>query len=938
MTATAKQSAAVLNREIISRLDVRAVYAATGLNVNGNAPNAKGWLSVHAIGRDDRTPSAAINVRTGRYKDQGGDGESLSIWDFLAKHDNRFSDWRAARDHFAKEVGIDPPAAKKSKAKKSKATPADLTEHIEPVSEFVRDAVLKLFCEAKPPVTIQGIQNCGGAPVRWKCGDVSYRCVRLEGRNPIDAPEPSAVVLLRVEGVLFPAIGSLGERKTHTVGGSVNSWIVSGDVATAHTILDVEGITDLLAVVSAGLPPGWVAVTNTGGAGARGSLPRPWAKGKLVIVAGDADTPGVKGQRKARAAYRKARADEVLYAQLPYPIAADHGQDVRDWLNEGHKLADLPTVPANPVIIVGTDESRVIDEAEAALATREIFQRAGCMVQVVVGAAPPAGLARTSDAPRIAIVRQARIRELLADAADWYATEDNKSETIHPPDWAVKGLEARGSWKIRPLEAIAESPILRADGTVLQTAGYDHATAILYRPLTDFPPIPDAPTRDDAIEAVKSLLDVVQDFPYATPAHRAGWVAALLTTLSRYAFPGPAPLFLFDANVPGCGKSLQTDVISIIATGRPMARMTMPRDDDELRKRITAIALAGIPHVLADNIGGGKMLGSPSLDAALTATSWSDRIMGQTAMASDIPLYATWFASGNNVVTVGDTARRTVHIRLESRAENPEERSDFKHKNLLAWVRKERPRLTVAALTVLSAYCAADRPNQGLPQWGSFEAWSDLVRNAVVWAGLTDPGSTRTALTSHSDREAAALRQLLAGWQEIDPAGAGMAVVEIIRKLADGPDQFDTVRGALWELTPPKDGENLNPRSVGMKLHHLRQRIIGGRYLDRRDGTGGKAVWMVKSADDDASWTNRTSCTTHNPAMDQKQENTQADTGVDTQTQAQGQWAENSSTCPASPVDHADCLHDWVDTPTGDGRTKRECRICKKFYGYMRKT
>ena len=83
----------------------------------------------------------------------------------------------------------------------------------------------------------------------------------------------------------------------------------------------------------------------------------------------------------------------MLYAQLPYPIAADHGQDVRDWLNEGHKLADLPTVPANPVIIVGTDESRVIDEAEAALATREIFQRAGYMVQVVVGAAPPAGFA-----------------------------------------------------------------------------------------------------------------------------------------------------------------------------------------------------------------------------------------------------------------------------------------------------------------------------------------------------------------------------------------------------------------------------------------------------------------------------------------------------------------------------------------------------------------
>ena len=67
-----------------------------------------------------------------------------------------------------------------------------------------------------------------------------------------------------------------------------------------------------------------------------------------------------------------------------------------------------------------------------------------------------------------------------------------------------------------------------------------------------------------------------------------------------------------------------------------------------------------------------------------------------------------------------------------------------------------------------------------------------------------------------------------------------MTVVEVIRTLADNPGDYDTVRGALWELSPPKDGKSLNPRSVGMKLHHLRQRVIGGKYLDRRDGSGGK--------------------------------------------------------------------------------------------------
>ena len=80
---------------------------------------------------------------------------------------------------------------------------------------------------------------------------------------PIDSPTITAVVLLRVEGTPFPAAGKIGERKTHTVKGSVNSWLTSGDVATAETILDAEGVTDLLAAVSAGLPPGWVAVSNT---------------------------------------------------------------------------------------------------------------------------------------------------------------------------------------------------------------------------------------------------------------------------------------------------------------------------------------------------------------------------------------------------------------------------------------------------------------------------------------------------------------------------------------------------------------------------------------------------------------------------------------------------------------------------------------------------
>ncbi len=102
---------------------------------------------------------------------------------------------------------------------------------------------------------------------------------------------------------------------------------------------------------------------------------------------------------------------------------------------------------------------------------------------------------------------------------------------------------------------------------------------------------------------------MVEDFPVSTDAHKAAWLASVLTPSARYAHPGPAPLFLIDANVPGCGKTLATDTTSIIVTGREMARMSLPRDDNETRKRITALAVAGEPLILIDNIAG--TFGSP---------------------------------------------------------------------------------------------------------------------------------------------------------------------------------------------------------------------------------------------------------------------------------------------------------------------------------------
>jgi hypothetical protein len=508
------------------------------------------------------------------------------------------------------------------------------------------------------------------------------------------------------------------------------------------------------------------------------------------------------------------------------------------------------SVDGRPTITITTDEHLVNDEAVAALAgDPALYQRGGLLVRIVRDASPAAKGVRRPLAPRIDPLPPALLRERLAANARWLLlrrTKEGVAESpARPPGWCVAAVHARGDWPgLHHLEAVVEYPVLRPDGTLLSDPGYDRDTGLLLALRGPLPQIPERPTRDDALAARDELLEVVVDFPFAAPAHRAAWLAGLLTPLARYAYDGPAPLFLADGNAAGVGKGLLLDCAAEVLTGGRLTVATYTEDGDELRKRITALALAGERMVLLDNLAG--RLGGPVLDAALTATSWTDRVLGVSRVAS-APLYVTWYATGNNVALAGDTARRTCHIRLETPAERPEERADFRHRDLLAWVRGQRFRLLGAALTLLRAYCVAGRPDQRLKPWGSFDGWSALVRSAVVWAGLPDPGETRAILRQAADTDAGALAALLDALNQLDPDCHGLTCAEIVEQAkspaAPPPEWHAGLRDAIEALAG-----RLDPQRLGYKLRGYRKRVVGGLYLDRA-GTHAKTVrWAAYPA------------------------------------------------------------------------------------------
>jgi hypothetical protein len=496
-------------------------------------------------------------------------------------------------------------------------------------------------------------------------------------------------------------------------------------------------------------------------------------------------------------------------------------------------------------VLVTTKEHEVTSGALAAIAGHpSLYQRGGMLVQPVRDARAKGNVSRPDGVSYISEVASARLREMVSERVFLCRmTAEDGPKPCHVPDWLVKQISGRKQWDgIRPLEALSETPVLRADGSVLSMPGYDAATGVLYQPTREFPAIKAAPTVEHAKLAIAFLLEPFADFPFAEPCHRSAVLAGILTPLARFAFQGPSPLILITKNVRGAGGSLLADAISMAATGRGMARMTQAGDDDEERKRILSIALAGDRMVLVDNVD--HPLGGAALDAALTGTEWRDRILGRSEMVT-APLLATWFATGNNPQILGDTVRRILPIRIESPEEKPEERTGFKHHPLEPYVLSQHPRMVAAALTVLRAHAVAGRPRGELKSWGSFDGWSDTVRSALVWAGEVDPAIGREGLAQGSDDEGNALGVLIQHWRHLDSTGTGVSSQNILRAVTDVEGDIATLlRDAIIMLSGKGD---MLPSAARMskRLAHFVGRVVGGKKLIHSDGRANMKLWHV---------------------------------------------------------------------------------------------
>jgi putative DNA primase/helicase len=515
-------------------------------------------------------------------------------------------------------------------------------------------------------------------------------------------------------------------------------------------------------------------------------------------------------------------------------------------------FAPVPsTGVADPRVCILYQPSRAheaTDAAEAVLvaSTDDIFQRGTELVHVA--AIPVAGLgvprALTAAPVSVRILSSARLLDSLSrvarcEKAKTHSGGASVTVPIDCPSIIASSLLARvGKWKFPHLRGVIQTPLLRADGSVCVSSGYDAVTQLFVAIPAGWPNPVKNPTKDDAREALKTLDALIDTFPFRTFADRSVVRSAMLTCIIRPTI-NAAPMHAISSPIAGSGKSKIDTICAILATGQPVAVLAWSPKSEEAEKRLGAALMRGDPVVCFDNIK--SPLEGALLCSMLTQEIVAIRVLGLSKIV-DIPMSATILANGNNLVVADDVTRRALVAVIDPKHENPESRR-FDN-DPVADALNQRTELVNACLTILRAFIRSKETPKCRPL-GGYEVWSNLVRGALLWLGCADPVAVMKR-TRDADPIRTSIDQLMRVWLKHFRT-KGVTANRVIRKAERiRDDEHDpTLFDALEAVAVGSSGK-VNAKSLGRFISQHQDRIVG-KYMFVRMKTNrvGSIVWKL---------------------------------------------------------------------------------------------
>jgi hypothetical protein len=311
------------------------------------------------------------------------------------------------------------------------------------------------------------------------------------------------------------------------------------------------------------------------------------------------------------------------------------------------------------------------------------------------------------------------------------------------------------------------------------------------------------------------IRELLYDFPFISESEFANAISLYMSRFVCGMISGPSPVNVIEAPSPGNGKTLLAQVLAYPSTGKIIEAMSEGRNDEEMRKRITAKLMNSPNFVFIDNVR--NQIAYSSLAAAITAGVWEDRILGASRTVR-VPVTSTWVITGNNPSLSSEMARRCVRIRLDTGREQPwlRDPSEFKHPDLLKWVTMNRGQLIWAGLVLVQNWIANGRPMPANKNMGMFEQWCQVMGGILETNGIKGFLDNMNDMYCASDIEISLWRSLTQAWwkaygeAEVGAAELHQLVLEkdIAIELGSGNDRSQKIR-------------------LGIQLSNMRQRKFG---------------------------------------------------------------------------------------------------------------
>jgi hypothetical protein len=246
-------------------------------------------------------------------------------------------------------------------------------------------------------------------------------------------------------------------------------------------------------------------------------------------------------------------------------------------------------------------------------------------------------------------------------------------------------------------------------------------------------------------DAVKYLRGLFGFFPMDGRS-LAVHVAAMLSMYCRRLFPGRTPLFLYNSNLGGSGKSKLAECAITALYGRPEAIAYDQFDQKAVKAELDSLANTFAQYVLFDDfeLPGEAQLRSNHLNRWITGDVWGNRTYGKNTERRGIPLDTVTLMTGIKLNLEAQLRRRTLFIDLFAK-QKAAERTLPKEAILItsSFIRSpERRKELLSAMWAMVRYwdeMGRPGPEQtGQKPLDSFEDWSLVVPPMVMACGFAN--------------------------------------------------------------------------------------------------------------------------------------------------------------------------------------------------------